>query len=177
MNLKTETINRLNKILNEIETELGNFCKINIVPLNGSAITIGEYATIQVYDAVDHYLDLEGVYDISQYTDKFDIRSISNIIYKKYCDERFSNFERYSTRDGACIAGVCRVCNKCMKPDADTYFNLKNKGINDRSHTICQVCGEDWTKCRYYNTNIDYNKYAIYDNKKNLIAKFRPLRV
>lgn len=202
--LSVETIAKINDILKIVEDELQSPCLIKIEPFTeqfsykDSPIVIGQYKDVEIYDALPLYKDIEGIYPCTNreysMSTEFNFEWVARTLY---WNERFSKSARYSCRDGSCTAGVCRKCGKYKTDDADTYFNLNNIGINDSKHTECQICGEDWTKYKYYGIVLDQATLTVYkyspvdkkdmkmkllvntykgDNKTEIIAKFRPLR-
>lgn len=202
-NLSSETIAKLNAILKDVEEELQSPCLIKIEPFTkqkshkDSSITVGHYKDVEIYDALPFYKDMEGIYKCTNRDKFYPEFNYEWIAPSHYYNERFSHTARYNCRDGSCSAGVCRKCGKYKTDNADTYFNLDNVGINDTKHTACQICEDDWTKCKYYGVVLDHATLSVYkyapvdkkdikmklllntykvDNKTELIAKFRLLR-
>jgi|SRR5579862_583618 len=174
-----ELYEKLNNLLKEIEADLGVDCKLEITPSRLSPITIGEFNSVEIYDAIENYKELEGKY--GDMNNLCDISKVANILVEKYAEERFSRSERYNHRDGVEIVGVCKLCNQWKSPGANTYFNLTNDGINIYHekfifHKNCQFCDADWTIHKYYGLFVSYDSdfFGTIRNIKNeCIAKYR----
>ena len=192
--LSQKTLKKLDDVLNDIDNEIGNLCKIKIEEINkidchcsyppnchcNNPLTIigNNFISIEIYDAIDEYKELEGIYDNFGDHVHFNIKGIEQMLHKKYNNERFSGMHIYKYKFKC---GICKKCNEWKSENNNLeYFSLST--TNDsyikygNNYKNCQACGISWTDCKYYSTSVNYNNLSITNNTNQLIAKFRLIR-
>ena len=185
--LSQETINELHNILNKIENEIGNVFEINLVQLDKkydffpSLLTVGSSinsnVSIEIYDAIPEYKDLECVYNNlnTNKNNTFYITIIETILHQKYNEERFSSVHLFNEYGTTYRAGICKKCNKHEQFGEYNDPSIVHSPYNP-SYDECQACGILWNDCKYYSLSVNYDDLLIYNNYKEVIAKFRVKR-
>ena len=181
--ISQEILDELQNALTKIETATGNIYAITLMSLDKfdnnpdyESLTVGDSRdsniSIEIYDSVLEYKDFNGIhdnwYDYSNYA-PFDLTVIYKLLLHHHNKERFF----LTHTDNAHFVGTCRKCNKWKK-----YTDIYDSHVNFASdyYDKCQVCGKNFTEYKYYQPYIDYDNFSIYNNKGELIAKFKIVR-
>ena len=186
--LSLQTLTKLNDVLNDIDNDLGNLCKIDIMQLNHitfatsiHTISLGNTnISLEIYDAIAEYKELEGIYDNFNDHGHFNIEWLETMLHRNYNNERFSSIYTYDTYYSQ--AGICKNCNEWKSDSVDVPINIPKSNMNDPhsqwgdSYDYCQACKISWTECKYYSTSVNHEDMLIYNSIKQTIAKFRLIR-
>ena len=149
--------------------------------------SIDSNVAIEIYDVISNYKDLESIYNNwnTNYYDTFYITIIEDILHKKYNEERFNSMHIIEIDNEFHQVGTCKNCNKWKHDNVTEPYYTLNSGVNYAikirnlnyvPYNQCQACGILWNDCKYNYLTVDYNNLLIYNNKKEVIAKFRVIR-
>ena len=186
--LSQQTLNKLHNVLTEVEGEIGHLCEINIKQLdkdnyghNSSLLTVGNInISLEIYDAIDEYKELECIIDKCDSIYDHSLYKLKKLLQQKYVEERFSSIYYYESGFGGDEVGICRNCNKWKHDDYNDSYNCSLANTLHLTwgtwYDKCQACGILWTDLKYYSPIIDSLDYLIYNQKHQIIAKFRMIR-
>lgn len=183
--LSDEIVEELKSLLCRIEQESGVPCLMTIERFGIDPIVIGEFQSVEVYDMKPGYEELAGLYDgYCHYDRGFNLQhAVERELRDRYWNEKFSEGVHHRDGEDVLYVGRCRLCSQYKANKIDRY-RRKNTGLNSPHEEACQICGVDWTKCKWFAVSITKDG-NIYDVEKSpfkqikidpshLIGKARP---